>query len=73
MIPNMNYKIQSRTIFGWMDVIGDFDTIQEAQEQIPRIQDKLSSFNSHYNITSILRIVDTEEEGINDFYVYQKE
>ena len=69
----MNYKIQSRTIFGWMDVIGDFDTIKEAQEQIPRIQDKLSSFNSQYNITSILRIVDTEEEGINDWYVYQKE
>ena len=69
----MNYKIQSRTIFGWMDVIGDFDTIKEAQEQIPRIQEKLSSFNSQYNITSILRIVDTEEEGINDFYVYQKE
>jgi hypothetical protein len=73
MIPNMNYKIQSRTIFGWMDVIGDYDTIQEAQEHIPKIQDKLSAFNTYHSITSILRIVDTEEEGINDFYVYQKE
>jgi hypothetical protein len=67
------YKIQSRTIFGWMDVMGDFETIKEAQEKIPRIQDKLSSFNTAYQITSILRIVDVEEKGINDFYVYQKE
>jgi len=68
----MNYKIQSRTIFGWMDVMGDFDTIQEAQERIPEIQDKLSSFNTQYQITSIMKIVDTEEKGINDFYVYEK-
>ena len=68
----MNYKIQSRTIFGWMDVMGDFDTIQEAQERIPEIQDKLSSFNTQYQITSIMKIVDTEEKGINDFYVYDK-
>jgi hypothetical protein len=69
----MSYKIQSRTIFGWMDVMGDFETIQEAQEKIPKLQDKLSSFNTHYSITSILRIVDTTEKGINEFYVYQKE
>jgi hypothetical protein len=69
----MSYKIQSRTIFGWMDAMGDFETIQEAQERIPRLQDKLTSFNSNYEITSILRIVDTEEEGINDFYVYKKD
>lgn len=68
----MNYKIQSRTIFGWMDVMGDFDTIQEAQERIPEIQDKLSSFNTQYQITSIVKIVDTEEKGINDFYIYEK-
>jgi hypothetical protein len=68
----MNYKIQSRTIFGWMDVMGDFDTIQEAQDRIPEIQDKLSSFNTQYQITSIVKIVDTEEKGINDFYVYEK-
>jgi hypothetical protein len=67
------YKIQSRTIFGWMDVMGDFETIKEAQEKIPKLQDKLSSFNTTYQITSILRIVDFEEKGINDFYVYQKE
>jgi hypothetical protein len=69
----MNYKIQSRTIFGWMDVVGDFETIKEAQEKIPAIQDKLTSFDSYYQITSILRIVEREEEGINDFYVYQKD
>jgi len=68
----MSYKIQSRTILGWMDVMGDFETIQEAQERIPKIQDKLSQFGSYYQITSILRIVDTEEKGINDFYIYDK-
>jgi len=67
------YKIQSRTIFGWMDVMGDFETIKEAQEKIPRIQDKLSSFNTAYQITSILRIVDVEEQGVNDFYVYKND
>lgn len=56
-----------------MDVMGDFETIQEAQERIPRLQDKLTSFNSNYEITSILRIVDREEQGINDFYVYKKD
>ena len=56
-----------------MDVMGDFETIQEAQERIPRLQDKLTSFNSNYEITSILKIVETDEMGINDFYVYQKD
>ena len=55
-----------------MDVMGDFETIKEAQDRIPKIQDKLSQVGSYYQITSILRIVDTEEEGINDFYVYEK-
>lgn len=68
----MNYKIQSRTIFGWMDVMGDFETIQEAQERIPELQNKLSQAGSYYQITSIMRIVETEEKGINDFYVYEK-
>ena len=68
----MRYKIQSRTILGWMDVMGDFETIQEAQERIPKLQDKLSQAGSYYQITSILRIVETEEKGINDFYVYEK-
>ena len=68
----MSYKIQSRTILGWMDVMGDFETIQEAQERIPKLQDKLSQIGSYYQITSILRIVDTEEKGINDFYIYDK-
>ena len=68
----MSYKIQSRTIFGWMDVMGDFETIEEAQDRIPKLQDKLSSFNTQYEITSILRIVDTEEKGINESYVYKK-
>jgi hypothetical protein len=67
------YKIQSRTILGWFDIMGDFETIQEAQEKIPSIQKQLNYEGTSYQITSILRIVDTEEEGINDNYVYQKE
>lgn len=68
----MKYKIQSRTILGWMDIIGDFDTIQDAQKKIPLIQKKLYvMYDSNYQITSILRIVDSKEESINDQYVYQ--
>ena len=66
----MRYKIQSRTIFGWMDVMGCFDTIQEAQEKIPKIQSKLES--PFYPMSSILRIVDEEEHGINNYFVYDK-
>jgi len=66
----VRYKIQSRTIFGWMDVMGCFDTIQEAQEKIPKIQGKLES--PFYSMSSILRIVDEEEHGINNYFVYGK-
>jgi hypothetical protein len=67
----MKYKIQSRTVLGWMDIIGDFDTIQDAQKKIPLIQKKLYvMYDSNYQVTSILRIVDTKEESINDQYVY---
>ena len=69
----MSYKIQSRTIFGWMDVMGDFETIKEAQERIPFLQEKLCSVASGYQLTSIFKIVDSEELGINDWYVYPKE
>lgn len=68
----MNYKIQSKTILGWMDITGDFDTIQDAQEEIPKLQDKLFSVGSYHQITSILRIVDVEELSVNDFYLYDK-
>jgi hypothetical protein len=67
----MSYKIQSRTIFGWMDIVGTFETIKEAQEKIPKIQNKLDS--PFYSITSVLRIVDEEEHGINNYYVYKKD
>lgn len=68
----MKYKIQSRTILGWMDIIGDFDTIQDAQKKIPVIQKKLYvMYDSNYQVTSILRIVDSKEESINDQYVYE--
>ena len=68
----MAYKIQSKTIFGWMDVMGDFDTIKEAQERIPALQDNMQSFNESHHINGQMKIVDTNEQGINPFYVYQK-
>jgi hypothetical protein len=68
----MAYKIQSKTIFGWMDVMGDFDSIQEAQERIPMLQDNLKNFNECYQINGTLKIVDMNELGINHSYVYKK-
>ena len=50
--------------------MGCFDTIQEAQEKIPKIQSKLES--PFYPMSSILRIVDEEEHGINNYFVYDK-
>jgi hypothetical protein len=67
------YKIQSRTIFGWFDIMGDFETIEEAQEKIPTLQKKLNYEGTAYQITSVMRIVDTGEEGVNENYVYQKD
>jgi hypothetical protein len=67
----MKYKIQSRTIFGWMDVMGDFESIKEAQKKIPFLQGKLQS--PYYLTTFVLRIVPLEEFAVNDFYVYDKE
>jgi hypothetical protein len=68
------YKIQSRTIFGWFDIMGDFETIKEAQEKIPRIQEELSKANSeYYSVLSILKISDKKEMAINDNYVYEKD
>ncbi len=68
------YKIQSRTIFGWFDIMGEFETIKEAQEKIPRIQEELSKANSeYYSVLSILKISDKKEMAINDNYVYEKD
>lgn len=66
----MKYKIQSRTIFGWMDIMGHFDTIEEAQVYIPKIQYRLSS--PFYPTTSVLKIVEKEEKAINNYFVYDK-
>lgn len=66
------YKIQSRTIFGWFDIMGDFETIQEAQEKIPVLQKKLNYEGTAYQITSILRIVDRNEMAVNENYVYDE-
>jgi hypothetical protein len=68
----MKYKIQSKTTFGWMDVMGDFETIKEAQERIPDIQRKLTLNSPYMNLISIQRIVDVDEDAINDFCAFEK-
>jgi hypothetical protein len=68
----MKYKIQSKTTFGWMDVMGDFETIKEAQERIPDIQRKLTLNSPYMNLISMQRIVDADEDAINNYYVFEK-
>ena len=54
-----------------MDVMGDFESISDAQKKIPFLQDKLQS--PFYLTTFVLRIVFLEEFAVNDFYVYDKD
>lgn len=68
---SVSYKIQSRTIFGWVDVAGTFPTIQEAQEKIDPLERLL--FYPPFTQDLILRIVDTNEPAINDNFAYKLE
>ena len=63
----MSFKIQSKTILGWMDLCGTFPSIQEAQEKIPLIEDNL--FQPPFLTPLVLRIVDSSEPAINDGFV----
>jgi hypothetical protein len=65
----LSYKIQSKTILGWLDLIGGFPTIKEATELIPKME---SLIIDPYPLSDlcILRIVDSKEKGINDSFVY---
>jgi hypothetical protein len=51
-----------------MDVLGYFDSIQDAQNKIPKLQEILSS--PFYPTTSVLRIVQNSEYAVNDYFVY---
>lgn len=47
-----------------MDVVGTFPTIEEAQEKIEPLREKL--FFPPFTQNLVLRIVDTKEPAIND-------
>lgn len=64
-IANMNYKIQCQTMMGWMNLMGEFETIQKAQDKIPWLQSMVKDGGEE-----ILRIVESNEEGIG-FYIYE--
>lgn len=65
----MSKKIQSKTILGWIDVLGTFKDIESASEYIEPLRKKLC--DPLYK--NILRIVDSNEIAINDYFVYNKE
>ena len=52
--------------------MGDFETIKEAQERIPDIQRKLTLNSPYMNLISMQRIVDADEDAINNYYVFEK-
>jgi hypothetical protein len=61
----MKFKIQFMTMFGWMNLMGEFDTIQEAQEKIPWLQSMIAEGDEE-----ILRIVKVTENPVTDKYMY---
>jgi len=65
----MSYKIQSKTILGWLDLTGVFPTIEEATDKIPKIE-KLILEPYPLSDICLLRIVDSQEKSINDDFVY---
>lgn len=64
----MSYKIQCKTIFGWIDVLGTFPDIESAREKIPQMEEKL--FDQILKTTLVLRIVESNVLAINENFVY---
>ena len=65
----MSYKIQSKTILGWFDLVGVFPTIEDATEKIPKLE-KLILEPFPLSEICVLRIVDSNELAINEKFVY---
>ena len=65
----MSFKIQSKTIFGWFDLVGFFPTIKEATEKIPKLE-KMMMEPYPLSDICILRIVDSSEKSVNENFVY---
>lgn len=64
----MKYKIQCQTMMGWMNLMGEFATIHNAQEKIPWLQSMIKEGDEE-----ILRIVELSENSIIDGYLYMND
>lgn len=65
----MSKKIQSKTILGWIDVLGTFKDVESASEYIEPLRKMLC--DPLFRTT--LRIVDSDERSINDCFLYKIE
>jgi len=64
----MKYKIQCQTMMGWMNLMGEFNSIHKAQEKIPLLQSMIEEGDEE-----ILRIVEVNEKSINSGYLYRND
>lgn len=63
----MSKKIQSKTILGWIDVVGTFKDNEGAKEYIEPLRKMLCD----PLFINTLRIVDIEEIAINENFLYK--
>jgi hypothetical protein len=62
------YKIQCQTMMGWMNLMGEFNSIYKAQEKIPWLQSMIEEGDEE-----TLRIVEVNEKSINSGYLYRND
>ena len=55
-------------MMGWMNLMGEFETIHNAQEKIPWLQSMIKEGDEE-----ILRIVELKENSIIDGYLYKND
>lgn len=65
----MSKKIQTKTILGWIDVVGTFKDNESAKEYI----EPLRKMFSDPLFINTLRIVDSKERAINENFLYKTE
>jgi hypothetical protein len=63
-----NYKIQCKTMMGWMNLMGEFNSIHKAQEKIPWLHSMIEEGDEE-----VLRIVEVNENSINSGYLYRND
>lgn len=65
----MSKKIQTKTILGWIDVVGTFKDNESAKEYIEPLRKMLCD----PLFINTLRIVDIKENAINENFLYKTE